>query len=655
MKKRIMQDNHQKRYGQYFSGAKVADLLVSLLPKDAVIKSAIDPMAGVGDLLHSVLSKFDEASDMLAVEIDPLVASRCSENLSAARVVSGDAFLCTEVVNPEGWDLVITNPPYVRYQLQDGADGAIGSGNEIRENLSKQIECMWHLSPADKALLFRLAKNYSGLADMAVPSWILCAALVKMGGLLAIVVPDTWLSREYAAPVQYMLSKCFDILTIAKDISTCWFENALVRTCLVVARRRPTLPLSETDGSTLCLDLESSLIGESSLVESLRYEGKLGVAALSSLLAFQNDMSGEGYTVAQKRTSDLFPYMLSGAKTAKWILPEDLDAVGNKLFHPVDMLPVLCDSGYTGPYITLCDLQIECGQGLRTGANDFFYLNIDNQIPGYYVVDGKTWQKYPGNMTVPAHNIIKTLQNRSQVNGLVANVEDLTTGLLYLQDEVRLEDIANYAGAAQYSVLDDVVSGYITAAEQFRNSRGQAFREYSAVKSNERKVGEMYARFWYMLPLLAPRHLPALCMTRVNSTMPECIFVPQEPDAPIAVDANFVTMWGGEPQAVKAAFALLNSTWARCYLETLCTVMGGGALKLEAAQLKKLQFPKYTQTQFRELTALGEELMQSGVADIALQKKIDQATLDPFPNPEAMLRQLETLLRKKLTERGARQ
>lgn len=655
MKKRIMQDNHQKRYGQYFSGAKVADLLVSLLPKDAVIKSAIDPMAGVGDLLHSVLSKFDEASDVLAVEIDPLVASRCSENLSAARVVSGDAFLCTEVVNPEGWDLVITNPPYVRYQLQDGADGAIGSGNEIRENLSKQIECMWHLSPADKALLFRLAKNYSGLADMAVPSWILCAALVKMGGLLAIVVPDTWLSREYAAPVQYMLSKCFDILTIAKDISTCWFENALVRTCLVVARRRPTLPLSETDGSTLCLNLESSLIGESSLVENLRYEGKIGAAALSSLLAFQNDMCGDGYTVSQKQTCDLFPYMLSGAGTAKWMLPEDFDTVGNELFHPVDMLSVLCDSGYSGPYITLSDLQIECGQGLRTGANDFFYLNIDNQIPGSYVVDRKPWQKYQGDMTVPAHNIIKALQNRSQVNGLVAVVEDLATGLLYLQNEIRLEDIANYAGAAQYSVLDDVVSGYITAAEQFRNSRGQSFREYSAVKPNEHKAGEKYTRFWYMLPSLTSRHLPALCMTRVNSTMPECIFVPQELNAPIAVDANFVTMWGDNSQTVKAAFALLNSTWARCYLETLCTVMGGGALKLEAAQLKKLQFPKYTQTQFRELAALGEELMQSGVADIALQKKIDQATLDPFPNPEAMLRQLETLLRKKLTERGARQ
>ena len=114
-------------------------------------------------------------------------------------------------------------------------------------------------------------------------------------------------------------------------------------------------------------------------------------------------------------------------------------------------------------------------------------------------------------------------------------------------------------------------------------------------------------------------------------------------------------MWGGDPQAVKAAFALLNSTWARCYLETLCTVMGGGALKLETAQLKKLQFPKYTQTQFRELAVLGEELMQSGVSNIALQKKIDQVVLEPFPNSEAMLRQLETLLRKKLTERGARQ
>ena len=42
---------HKKRFGQYFSGSRVAELLVSLLPDSAGITSIVDPMAGKGDLL----------------------------------------------------------------------------------------------------------------------------------------------------------------------------------------------------------------------------------------------------------------------------------------------------------------------------------------------------------------------------------------------------------------------------------------------------------------------------------------------------------------------------------------------------------------------------------------------------------------------------
>lgn len=655
MRGTVTPNSHQKRYGQYFSGEKVADLLVSLLPEDAVVQSVIDPMAGVGDLLCSALAKFHEVRDVLAVEIDPPIATRCAQKLAGVRVVNGDTFVRKEVVKPEGWDFVITNPPYVRYQLQDGADGMIGSGDTIRKNLCRQITRFRHLSPEDKALLLQLAKNYSGLSDMAVPSWILCAGLVKMGGLLAMVVPDTWLSREYAAPVQYMLTKCFDILTVAKDVNAYWFENALVRTCLVVARRRITSPLLKVSRNTRCLEFEATLVGGNSLVESMQYDGKIGTAALASLLGTQKDVFGKGYTATQKRTSDLFPHMLSGAGTAKWIQAEDLAAVESELVHPTDMLWILNGSTYSGGFVTLSDLHIKCGQGLRTGANDFFYLDIKAQTSDAYIVENKPWRSKPGDMVIPAHYIVKALQNRSQAKGLVVAFAELTTGLLYVQNEIRLEDAASCAEPAQYTIFEDVVSEYITDSERFQNARGQTFKDYSAVRPNERKMGDLYARFWYMLPALTPRHLPNLCMTRVNSTAPECIFVPQDHDAPIVVDANFVTMWGDEAESIKAAFALLNSTWTKCYLETLCTVMGGGALKLEATQLKKLRFPQYTKAHIQRLAELGGELIQSSAVDDALQEKIDQATLEPFPDSEQLREKIGALLQKKLSERGVAQ
>ena len=69
--------SHQKRYGQYFSGNKVADLLSALLPSNRHYLSAIDPMAGVGDLL-SAIQKMQPSSSLVGVEIDAPVAEQCA-------------------------------------------------------------------------------------------------------------------------------------------------------------------------------------------------------------------------------------------------------------------------------------------------------------------------------------------------------------------------------------------------------------------------------------------------------------------------------------------------------------------------------------------------------------------------------------------------
>ena len=94
---------HKKRFGQYFSGRKVADMLFSLLPKEYDWKTVVDPMVGIGDMLVTV-QDHTSAPQMLGVEIDKIVAKDCATRLPDATIVVGDAFKAPELVAAEGWD-----------------------------------------------------------------------------------------------------------------------------------------------------------------------------------------------------------------------------------------------------------------------------------------------------------------------------------------------------------------------------------------------------------------------------------------------------------------------------------------------------------------------------------------------------------------------
>src|SRR5207248_7856006 len=46
-----------------------------------------------------------------------------------------------------------------------------------------------HLDAGERDLFLHCARSYSGLADLAVPAWLLCASRVAIGGRIALVVP----------------------------------------------------------------------------------------------------------------------------------------------------------------------------------------------------------------------------------------------------------------------------------------------------------------------------------------------------------------------------------------------------------------------------------------------------------------------------------
>src|SRR5690606_18916668 len=129
--------------------------------------------------------------------------------------------------------------------------------------------------------------------------------------------------------------------------------------------------------------------------------------------------------------------------------------------------------------------------------------------------------------------------------------------------------------------------------------------------------------FWYQLPELAARHRPALLLGRVCGGRPSTYLNPSA----VVVDANFSGLWPTEPDAMpaEAMLALLNSSWVWANLETTCTVLGGGALKVEATDLRRLAMPDLSAEDVARLSRLGHEAAKELTAE--LQRAIDDAVV----------------------------
>lgn len=642
----------QKRYGQYFSGRKVADLLVSLLPKGARIKNAIDPMVGTGDMLSALHSTDWEIERLVGIEIDPTIIDTCRRNNSTAEIIQGDAFVTRVPNSPKGWDLVITNPPYVRYQLFNESDNVEGlpSGEQIRSNLISTLSKSKNLNKSDKKLFLELAQKYSGLSDMAVPSWLLCASMVKQNGYLAMVVPDTWLNREYATPIHNLLLKCYDVLAIVSDSGLAWFENAQVKSCLIVAQRKTTIELDESlSAETYCIKLGKNLVGDTSLVDNFFYKNSHGMIAFSNMLNDRVPIINDDCRATVESTYTLFPRLFDG----KYI--KALYDINNFSFLPIEIREALSTCTFDN-LVTLDEMGWGVGQGLRTGANDFFYCDIVLQDSDKSIV---RFNWYEHEVNIDNQNLMHVLQNRNEIRGLYISKEALGRRVLYITKQVRNSEIGTLSSqiSERLSVLNAETSDYITAGENYIPTSGKSlktFPERSAVKTNERKDVTGYKQFWYMLPEIAPRHVPCLCIPRLCGKAIECLFVEQSEELPIVVDANFVTLWNHDSTMQYFLFALLNSTWFKCYMECISTVMGGGALKVEAVHVRKVLFPKYSTEHIELLAQCGKKLRDNLVLSPELQDEIDTIVLKPFDlNSNAVLEKMRETLNVLLSERGA--
>lgn len=586
----------KKQLGQFFTGVPVARLLVALAGCKGA-RTIVDPMGGNGDMLQACLELCPGSDLIMGVDVDPVAVANARARFSHrpnVRFCCGDAFRFE--FPSQQFDLVVTNPPYIRYQSpKKGAEIAMPGPDDIRRSLVRAIETRPGLSKDARNLFVQTAEAYPGTADVAVPAWILAASLVAENGSLALVVPQAWLSRNYAEPVRDMLDRAFDVQFLVEDGDASWFADAQIRTHLLLAHRRP---------------VDGGQSGRSNVI--VARATKYLVNKAGRLTGEFEDEQRLGEALA--RVDDSGPHTVTAGLTAH---------VEKRSSLPTGtvLAPRLANRVRVTSTRTLATYAWCAGQGMRTGGNEFFY--VARSTTG--LATAPRWKKR--HVTAPAETQLPTVRRQSDLtNGLHVNPNELGTVLLNLRGWATKRDRLSAIEEgfspewwdSTHRLLPDDLAEWISEVSVTPltdQHPDKTFPALTAVAPNAKRGRDREpVSYWYQIPPLAPRHRPALLVPRVCAARPHAYSNAES----AVVDANFATLWPLDDDAMpaEAMFALLNSTWVWANLELNCNVLGGGALKVEAADLRRLALPDLDATQIEELTRLGKRLQYSSDSEV---------------------------------------
>ena len=183
----------------------------------------LDPAIGTGSF-YSALSQAVPAKNIetaTGFELDPLFA-QAAESLwgkSGLRVVRGD--FTKQKPPAQGFNLILTNPPYVRHHHLD---------SDAKDRLKLQLARSLHL-------------EISGLAGLYCYFLLLCHDWMEEQGLAIWLIPSEFMDVNYGVTLRRYLTERVTLLHIHRFCPTdVQFTDALVSSAVVVFRKAPPPP-----------------------------------------------------------------------------------------------------------------------------------------------------------------------------------------------------------------------------------------------------------------------------------------------------------------------------------------------------------------------------------------------------------------------------
>ncbi len=457
----------KKQLGQFFTPDSISALACASAIQSADA-SIIDPMAGNGAMLWKALDRLKflglqagSLASIEGIEVDPVAAKVCAlpektyspEENARVNVVCADAFLeLSGLSNParhnnaKRYQSIVGNPPYVRYQalaqmlkhsdssLMGLAKKSLGSvsdsvlvGTVIRASLIAHLVDASIIDAGSRLLAaiellhgskgsaidpetecwIKLVKNYSGLADLSLPSWLLTANLAAPGAYIAYVTSSSWRNREYSKLLRYFMHRMMQPICVIEQEGNSWFPDALVPTSLIVLRARSredvSVPLLErrfddqhvrflrinrdcniaqpkmfakvaqSFNSSICTDdlsQNADTIIRGFLENNLSVENELYSSSRTSEKELVEKLFSEDRVSRQSKSIGISLHQLEG-KPNNFITQCD-----SPTLLPQDMIACLeLGLNCTPDLQTLTELGVAVNQGLRTGCNAAFYFS----------------------------------------------------------------------------------------------------------------------------------------------------------------------------------------------------------------------------------------------------------------------------------------
>lgn len=195
------------KHGIYYTPSDLAEYLVdSILKEDDV--TVFDPSYGAGALLSAaakIRQSHDNNKELNLFGCDIHKSLIKDNSLSNAQLIETDFF---EFNLETRFDLILTNPPYVKHQNQDKK----------------------HISELKK--LYPDLKTLSNSSDLWAYFLVKCASHLKINGSIGAILPWSFIQSNYSIQVRKWLLENFgDIKLLA--LNNAYFEGANERVVLL--------------------------------------------------------------------------------------------------------------------------------------------------------------------------------------------------------------------------------------------------------------------------------------------------------------------------------------------------------------------------------------------------------------------------------------
>ena len=183
------QNSYDKLRGGYYTPQTIADFIVEWAvrsPEDKIL----EPSCGNGSFLHALITR-TICADATGVELDPVEAKKAVEYGYPIKNEDFFSYYESEVENKQKFDVILGNPPFIRYQNFD---------EQYRE------------------VAFRLMKAHgfhpNRLTNIWLPFLMLSCEALSDTGRIGMVIPAELFQVDYASEARNYLSSRFESLTL---------------------------------------------------------------------------------------------------------------------------------------------------------------------------------------------------------------------------------------------------------------------------------------------------------------------------------------------------------------------------------------------------------------------------------------------------------